>query len=131
MSGSRKNRKEMSVEEFVTGQRNGAPADGDATDKRESGPKIKGWLVAATVVTVGLLALCFTAFVKISHLNRDVALLRSRMDEKAIVDLKLQVATLSGDLEAMKQAKVPGTRAKTKATIKKEATDKKKKTRPR
>jgi hypothetical protein len=131
MSGSRKSRKEMSVEEFVTGQRNGAPADGGATDKRESGPKIKGWLVAATVVTVGLLTLCFTAFVKIGHLNRDVALLRSQMDEKAIGDLKVQVAALSRDLEAMKQTKTHGARVKTKAPIKKEATDKKKKARPR
>jgi outer membrane murein-binding lipoprotein Lpp len=150
MFGSRKSREEKNVEEFVTGQSAGAPADGGAAGEREGTLKTKGWLIAAVVVAAGLLALCFAAFAKIGHLSRDVALLRSQVSEKAVEDLKAQVATLSvrlgksgsetehlrnrialleRDLEAMKQANAREARTKTKVPTKK-GTAGKKKTRP-
>lgn len=126
MFGSRKSRNEMSVEEFVTGQSTGVPVDDGVADEREDAPRTRGWLIAAIVVAVGLLVLCFTALVKISYLSREVALLRSQMDGKTLYDLKAQVATLGKELEVMKQANTHEARAKTKMAARNGTAGKKK-----
>jgi len=107
MFGSRKNVRELSVVEFVTGRGTGGPDDHPAAAERDGMPKGKGWLIVATVVTIGLFALCLGAFVKIGHLNRDMALLSER------------VSRLERGLEVKKQANVPEAMAKTTAPAKK------------
>jgi len=123
MFGFRKSTERMSVEEFVTRESTGAPTDGGAAGEREDAPKAKGWLIASVVVAVGLLALCVAAFVKIHHLSRDVALLRSQVSGKAVDD---RITRLERELQAMKQVNAREARGKTKIPTKKGTADKKK-----
>jgi hypothetical protein len=122
MLGSRKNVQEMTVEEFVAGQKTGTTADGrvigttvdglivDATvDGNGTGataegdvaggsggaPDLRVWLVRATAVAAGLFVLCIIALVRIGRLDGDVALMRSQMGGAKVEGLKSQSAAVS------------------------------------
>jgi hypothetical protein len=171
MLGSRKNVQEMTVEEFVAGQKTGStvggitgdttvdgriigtpadggivalpadgngialPADGDVAGGSGGAPDIKVWLIRATAVAVGLFVLCIIALVRIGHLDGDVALMKSQMGEKRgeglktpaaalnerpgseTEQLRMRIARLERDLEAVKLHSTRGARAEAKAAM--------------
>ena len=121
MFGSRKTVEEKTVEEFLKSQDSEAVAHGGA-EEREGAPKTAGWLIAGMVA---LLVMSLAAFVKISHLSREVALLKQQVAEKAgegvtagagslgarlaksegeVERLQNRLAGLERDVEAIRQA---------------------------